>query len=105
MNLEIFAVYDQKAQAYLPPFFVPTTGMGQRMFANCIQEEGHPFNLNPSDYTLYHIGSFEDSTAELTPRDRTVLQTGLEVAATLDNEIPIGVVENGDATQEQPAQE
>lgn len=65
MNLETFSVYDSKAKAYLPPFFLHNTGMATRIFQNCANDPTHTFGANPGDYTLFHIGSFDDNTGTL----------------------------------------
>lgn len=65
MNLKAFSVYDIKAEAYLPPFFVPTLGMALRAFKDCAVSDSHQFGKNPEDYVLYEIGHFDDHTGEL----------------------------------------
>jgi len=56
----IFCVYDSKARAYLPPFFLHTVEMAQRAFADCANDQGHAFCRNSGDYTLYQVGEFDD---------------------------------------------
>ncbi len=68
MKLEIFSVFDSKAQAFLPPFFLPMLGQATRVFQNAANDEGHAFGKNPSDYTLFHLGSFDDETAKITTK-------------------------------------
>lgn len=65
MKLQIFAVYDSKAKAYLPPFFLPEIGQATRVFQNASDDPNHAFGANPADYCLFHIGSFDDSTAAI----------------------------------------
>jgi len=65
MKLEIFAVYDIKARAYLPPFFLPRKEMAARIFGECINSKEHQFGRHPADYTLFHLGTFDDENAEL----------------------------------------
>ena len=64
MILKVFTVYDDKAEAYTAPFFVPTAGMAVRTFRDCANSESHHFGQNPADYTLFYIGEFDDATAE-----------------------------------------
>jgi hypothetical protein len=63
MKLEIFSVYDSKAAAYLPPFYLPQIGMATRIFQNCANDKGHQFGANPGDYALFHLGQFDDNSA------------------------------------------
>ncbi len=66
MKLEIFSVFDSKAEAFLPPFFLPMIGQATRVFQNCANDEAHQFGANPADYTLFHLGSFNDESAKIT---------------------------------------
>jgi len=56
----VFVIYDDKAKAYLPPFFLPEMGMGIRTFGDCVNQAGHPFFMHPADYTLFAAGTFDD---------------------------------------------
>jgi hypothetical protein len=59
---KIFSVHDSAAAAYLPPFFLPTEAMAIRTLTDCVHDENHAFSKNPTDYVLYCIGTFDDST-------------------------------------------
>lgn len=63
----MFAIYDQKAGAYLPPFILPAAPMATRTFADCINSEDHQFAKHPEDYYLMEVAIFDDNTAELLP--------------------------------------
>lgn len=79
MYLKIFTVYDQKAKAYLPPFFLPEKGMAERTFSDCCNDEHHQFGKHPEDYTLIYAGEFSDETGELLPLvPAEVLGTGMK---------------------------
>lgn len=67
MKHQIFSIYDEKAQAYLPPFFLHNIGMATRSFQDCINDDKHQFAQNPHDYTLFHIGEFQDDKGLITP--------------------------------------
>nr|UXQ88035.1 MAG: nonstructural protein [Microvirus sp.] len=67
--LKIFTVYDHKAKAHLPPFFLPQDGMAERTFSDCCNNPEHQFGAHPEDYTLMSIGEFDESTAIITPTD------------------------------------
>lgn len=62
MILKMFSIYDSKAKAFLPPFFLHTEGMAIRTFADCAKDPQHAFSRNPQDYTLFCLGSFEDTS-------------------------------------------
>ncbi len=62
MEHKIFAIFDVKAKAYLPPFFLPERGMALRTFSDCVNSKDHQFGLHPQDYTLFEFGEwFSDS--------------------------------------------
>lgn len=61
MLLSIFTIYDEKAKAYLAPFFLPTTGMAVRTFTDMINNPECAFYKHPEDYTIFKIGTFDDS--------------------------------------------
>ncbi len=63
MIQQIFTIYDNKAKAYLPPFYLPQRGMAIRTFGDCINDKQHQFSIHPEDYTLMMLGTWDDSTA------------------------------------------
>lgn len=63
MKHGVFSVYDNKAAAYLPPFYQHTKGMAQRAFADAASDDSHAFYRNPDDYHLVQLGWFDDNTA------------------------------------------
>jgi len=60
----MFTIHDEKAGAYLPPFFLPNAEMAKRTFSDCINDKKHAFGQHPEDYTLFHLGAFDNITAE-----------------------------------------
>ena len=64
-RIQIFAIYDKQAQAFIPPFYAPTVGMAQRQFSDAVQNEQGEFFRHPDDYDLYHIGAFNDSLGDV----------------------------------------
>lgn len=76
---KIFTIYDEKAKAYLPPFFLPQEGMAVRTFKDCINSDTHQFGANPHDYTLFTLGHWDDNTAEINILGRSqALGNGVE---------------------------
>lgn len=65
MKLEIFAIRDAKAEAFLQPFFMQNAGAALRAFGDSVNDEKCPFNKHPEDYAIYSVGSFDDSTGEI----------------------------------------
>lgn len=65
MTKKIFAIYDEKAEAYLQPFFLDTMPLAIRMIGDLLQQPEHNFAKHPSDYTLFLIGEFDESTSKI----------------------------------------
>lgn len=63
----MFTVYDEAADAYLPPFFASTLGLAVRSFTEAANDPSTSFNKYPGSFTLFEIGVFDDSTGNVTP--------------------------------------
>lgn len=79
MNLVFLAIYDSKAEAFLPPFTAQTTAVGIRTFAQAVNDENSPFHQHPGDYTLFHLGEFDQVKGHIIPGEA---QLNLGLAAT-----------------------
>ena len=62
MIMQMFAVYDAKAQAYITPWFVPNHGMAIRSFESVLRDDQHAFSMFPEDYSLFFLGEFNDNS-------------------------------------------
>lgn len=79
MIYDLFAIYDDKAEAFLPPFILPNENMAKRVFADCVNSDAHQFGQNPGDYTLFRLGQFDDSSGQhVLERTQHSLGSGLE---------------------------
>lgn len=77
MIFKLFSIYDEKARAYLPPFILPERGQAIRIFTDCVNSNDHQFGKHPSDYTLFELGTFDDSSSEIS-RQRSAVGNGVE---------------------------
>lgn len=80
----VFTVYDQKADAYLPPWIMPKAVMAQRVFGDCVNAKDHQFAAHPEDYTLFMLGDWNDETGEFRhlPNGKKSLGVALEYKRT-----------------------
>lgn len=62
-NFELFSIYDVKAKTYASPYLSVTVDSGKRLFETLLRERGSSFSMYPTDFVLYHLGSFSDRTA------------------------------------------
>jgi len=75
----IYTIYDEKAAAYLVPFFLPRDGMAKRTFSDCVNSKDHQFGAHPHDYTLFRLGQWDDGSATIELDTHSVsLGNGLE---------------------------
>lgn len=65
MITKMYTVYDSKAEAYLPPFYMQSTGLAMRSFEDTVKDQDHHFAKHPEDYTLFEVGTFDDQTCTI----------------------------------------
>lgn len=65
----VCSVFDTAIGAYMRPFVTPATGGAIRSFTDEVNRVAadNEMNKHASDYHLYELGSFDDSTGRLTP--------------------------------------
>lgn len=83
MQLAMFSIYDDKAKAYISPFFLPSVAVAIRAFGDAVNDPATAFYKHPADYTLFCIGSFDDATGKV-EREQPFITcaTGLELRQT-----------------------
>ena len=67
MVLQMFAVFDSKAGAYLQPWFSQTRGTAIRAFAGAGADASSDFAKFPEDFSLFHIGEFDQAEGKVIP--------------------------------------
>ena len=66
MLIQIYAIHDSKAHSYLQPFFMHNNDLATRSFTDASMNPESQFNQHPLDYTLFHIGTYDDETSIIT---------------------------------------
>lgn len=61
MLQKMFVIYDSKTEAYLTPFFMPSKGDAIRALSSLVADVSHNFGKYPEDFTLFEIGSWNNS--------------------------------------------
>ena len=61
----IYAIYDQKAKAYTPPFVHATDGLAVREFQDAIKSGRTPMSEYPEDFRLFRLGHYDDETGQI----------------------------------------
>lgn len=60
MKHKAFAIWDAKAEAYLPSFVTISSATAMREIADIVNRPEHQFNKHSQDFTLYEIGEYDD---------------------------------------------
>lgn len=63
--MQVFQIYDVKAEAFLPPFFLKTVGLAVRTFEAAANEKDHNFYLYGADFTLFHTGEYDETSGRV----------------------------------------
>lgn len=61
MLLNVYTVWDTKAEAFLQPFFSPNKGTAIRAIVDALRDPNSTLAKYPDDFHLYHIGTWDDS--------------------------------------------
>lgn len=72
MEINIYAAFDCKAECYGTPFFMANDPLAVRAFTNASLNEETTLSMNPEDFRLMRLGSFDDSSGALTSHDNPV---------------------------------
>lgn len=65
MKTQVFSILDHKSSAYGSPFFSPAVGVAIRSFSDLCRDDKTNLFRHPEDFSLFHIGEFDDSNATL----------------------------------------
>lgn len=79
MKLKMFCVYDSKAEAFMQPFFMNSTGEAVRSWQDVVNDPKTQFNKHPADFTLFELGEYDDSSGSIAMHNAKIpLGTALE---------------------------
>ena len=67
--MKVYAVYDSKAEAFNEPFYAAKDGLAIRIFTDHVNKPESIWNKYPSDFTLFHVGEFDNEKGLLKPLD------------------------------------
>lgn len=59
MKLNMYSIFDNAAKAFVQPFYTTNDATAIRSFTQAANDQQHAFHLNAHDYTLFHLGSFD----------------------------------------------
>ena len=64
MKQQVFSIYDSKAQAYFPPFYLHNSQMAIRQFGDMVNDPESRVSKHPEDYTLFHLAEWDDQDSK-----------------------------------------
>lgn len=65
MKYYVMSIYDKAIGAFMQPFFSPTLDSATRAVRTCLQDPAHQFSQHPADYSLVHLGQFDDQSGHV----------------------------------------
>ncbi len=65
MLREIYCIKDIKVAAFISPFAMANEVHAKRYFHELCNDETSTINKYPSDYELFRLGTFDDSSGEM----------------------------------------
>jgi len=69
MKMLMFGIYDEKSLSYGTPFFQPQIGQAMRAFGDLAKDPQSAIAKHPEDYSLYHLGEYDDHTGKVLTYD------------------------------------
>lgn len=60
MKLKVFSIFDEKAQVYSNPFFMPHVGQASRSFGDLVSDTSTQVCKHPEDFKLYQLAEYDD---------------------------------------------
>lgn len=85
MIIKLFAVLDSASGVYDGPVPSNTEGTAMRSFTNMARNPDSPIGQNPSDFSLWYLGDYNDATGELSAAAKKCLAHAVDVIP-LDDE-------------------
>nr|UXQ88131.1 MAG: nonstructural protein [Microvirus sp.] len=66
MKHNIYSIYDSKAEAYSLPFYMQHEAQAIRTLQDWTNNPETPYSKHPEDYTLFHLGTYDEITGTIT---------------------------------------
>jgi hypothetical protein len=67
MIKQVFSIFDAKAKAFSDPIYLPNVAIAERAFKIAANDPTSHICQTPTDYTLFHLGEWDDETGTQTP--------------------------------------
>lgn len=67
MKIKAYSIRDSILSSFALPFYAQNHAHAKRICKEVIQHGDTSISLNPADFELFHIGSFEDASGTIAP--------------------------------------
>lgn len=71
--MKLFRIYDSKAELYARIFQEQTDATARRAFGAACKDPESPYHGHPEDYSLWRVGSEDDTLGTITPEIAPVM--------------------------------
>lgn len=90
MNINVYAIYDSAADAYMTPFFMHTHALAIRAFQSSAMDGSSLMRTFPEQFTLCQVGFWADDTGRVYATEdddgtKQVVYTGKELKTFLED--------------------
>lgn len=90
-----YSLYDTKAGIFNTPWFCISRGVAIRMVMDLVSDPQTTINRHPDDYTLFEIGTFDDSNGVLTSSAPVNLGVAASFVVNQQQNIPLALQQKG----------
>lgn len=73
MKIQFFAIYDEKACAYMCPLKEQNKLTALRAFSLTCEKQDTMFYQHPEDFSIFYVGDFDDNTGIFTSLEKPEL--------------------------------
>lgn len=88
MLMNMYSVYDLKAEYFVPPWIARTHADAIRDFQKSVSTPNSPMGDHPSDFQLICIGTWDDISGVLTPhKEQQALGVGTDFLQTRQQDL------------------
>lgn len=97
MQLNVYAVYDRAALAFMQPMFLQADGVAQRAFMEALSDPQTQFCKHPMDYKMMRIATWDDASGLFVESVQLIVD-GLDVVRSVPRPPPVDHAEELAAT-------
>lgn len=73
MKMQMFTIHDSKGEIFNPPYSSRSFGEAERIFSELQKNPESTISKYPEDFSLHHIGEYDDQTGEIAPLIRKMI--------------------------------